>query len=256
MSNESNTNLNVVLGQLEDELRQMKTAKDQVDGMISSNSELAANLERLISSTRELMEESGSRTREASEILSKEAGRLSEKSDTIEKAATEGTEAIRKQASEAQIALEQTADSVVEKTSSAVSELAERAIASINTELDKTKVEADEAIASLDKAASDAKEGRDALLEAHESFAGECKRQNTEMKSLLDQAQKHIADIDTRIATLKEIDVEVLAKELRDLKDVEASNAADLKRQLKSIGIMVGACIVVCLIALAKLFIA
>ena len=56
MNNESKSNLNVILGQLEDELRVIKSAREQADGVVSANSELSAKLERVVVETRDLIE--------------------------------------------------------------------------------------------------------------------------------------------------------------------------------------------------------
>ena len=58
MSNEGNSNLNMILGQLEDELRAIKSAREQADGIVSANSELSSKLERVVVETRALVEKS------------------------------------------------------------------------------------------------------------------------------------------------------------------------------------------------------
>lgn len=303
MSNESNANLNAILGQLEDELLQIKSAKDQVDDMISSNTELSASLERLIGSSKGLVQQSSAQTKEAAETLSKEADRLSENREAIARASVEGVEAIDKQASSAQATLEeaantavekisfettrladsskamerastetsetiqrqaagaqatleQAANSAVDKISFEISGLTERAIKNLNTGLDKAKGEIDFAAESLNTAASDAKRDREALLKAHEAASNESKQQSAETKALLEEARRYLVEIDAKIATLKNIDIDSLIKEFEELKSVEANNTTALKKQLTTVTIMTGACIAICLATLAKLFIA
>ena len=63
MNNESKSSLNVILAQLEDELRAIKSAREQADGVVSANSELSAKLERVVVETRDLIEKSNDQTR-------------------------------------------------------------------------------------------------------------------------------------------------------------------------------------------------
>lgn len=302
MSNETGSNLNVILGQLEDELRAIKSAREQADGVVSANSELCVRLERVVAEMRGLVEESNNRTRAATESLANEVGRLSEQSEAIKKAAADSADAIAKQASDAQVALEGAADSIantlsaeterltsqlrtVEESSAKISAIVQKQAADGQATLEKAANDAigkmsdqisglaDQAISSLSEgigerrngldavaestkvAASDIKASGEALLEANEAAKSESKRQNGETRALLEDAQKHLADIDASIATLKEIDVDSLAEEVRELKAIEADNAASLKSKLMTVTVMAGASIVLCIAVLAKLFI-
>ena len=244
MVNDNSKNLNEILSQLEDELRQVKSAKDQVESMIAADSRLSDNLERFINTADEVSQRSLAQTQETTEMLSKEIDRLSEQS-----------EAIQKRATGVQAAIEQTANSAVDKASSDISELTQRAIADLDGGLEKARSDIESALESLKTATSDAADSHDALLEAHETASTENQRQNAETRALLEEAQKQLAEINTWIATLKEIDVVSLVNELEELKDVEAANAASMKKQLSTVTAMVAVCIVVCLATLAKLFI-
>lgn len=255
MSNEGNSNLNMILGQLEDELRAIKSAREQADGVVSANSELSSKLERVVVETRALVEKSNDQTRAAAESLAGEVERFSEQSEAIKKAAADGAEAIMKQASDAQAALEQASGNAVGKVSDQISGFAEKAISELSECISETKSQLDMAAESMKMAASDIKASSDALLEANESSASENRRQNEETRGLLSDAQTHLTEIDASIATLKEIDVNLLAEEIRDLKTVEANNIASLKSKLMTVTVMAGASIVLCIAILAKLFV-
>ena len=108
---------------------------------------------------------------------------------------------------------------------------------------------------STKAAASDINASGEALLEANEAAKSENKLQNEETRALLKDAQKHLTDIDANIATLKKIDVDSIAKEVRELKTIEANNAASLKSKLTTVTVMSGASIVLCIAVLMKLFI-
>ena len=313
--------LNVVLGQLEDELRQIKSAKDQVESALSTNAELSASLERLIASSKELVEESNGQTRSAVDALSKEVTELSELSKAIEQASSDGAEviriqasnaqstleetagsaiakiaseteaskegliatiatlsdqaqrmeqhsqvlekessqtvdAIRKQASDAQSALEAAASSALERSSAEIAGYTEQAVENLNNGLNEARSDIGKAAESLNEAKLGIDDSRDTLLKAHDEAMSNNRQQSSETRALLEEAQRHLVDIDARIATLKDIDIDSLVKELKELKDVEAADTAALKKQLTSITFMVGACIVICLIALVKSFIA
>lgn len=255
MSNEGNSNLNMILGQLEDELRAIKSAREQADSVVSANGELSSKLERVVVETRALVEKSNDQTRAAAESLAGEVERFSEQSEAIRKAAADGTEAIMKQASDAQAALEQASGNAVGKASDQISGFAEKAMSELSEGISEAKSQLDVAAESMKMATSGIKANSDALLKANESSASENKRQNEETRALLDDAQKHLAEIDASIATLKEIDVNLLAEEIRELKTVEANNMASLKSKLMTVTVMAGAGIVLCIAVLAKLFV-
>lgn len=161
MSNEGNSNLNVILGQLEDELRAIKSARDQADGVISANSELSSKLERVVIETRGLIEKSNDQTRAAADSLAGEVGRLSEQTDAIKRAAAEGSEAIVKQAADAQAALTETANSAAETLAAGAKRLTEHLHAmeeSSSGIVATMQAQASDAQAALGKAANDAVE--------------------------------------------------------------------------------------------------
>jgi len=253
MSNEGNSNLNVILGQLEDELRAIKSAREQADGVVSANSELSSKLERVVIETRALVEKSNDQTRAAAESLAGEVERFSEQSEAIKKAAADGAEAIMKQAADAQAVLEQASGDAVGKVSDQISGFAGQAMSELREGISETKSQLDVAAESMKTA--DIKASSDALLKANESSTSENKRQNEETRALLDDAQKHLTEIDASVATLKEIDVNLLAEEIRELKTAESNNMASLKSKLMTVTVMAGVSIVLCIAALAKLFV-
>lgn len=159
MSNEDNSNLNVILGQLEDELRAIKSAREQADDIVSANSELSSKLERVIVETRKLIKESNAQTLEAVRALSGEVGRISEQTDAIKKAATDSTEAITKQASAAQATLDKAASSVANTLSAETEGIMDRLRAMEESSRDIASViqkQASDAQASLDQTADKA----------------------------------------------------------------------------------------------------
>lgn len=255
MNNEGNSNLNVILAQLEDELRAIKSARDQADGVVSANSELSAKLERVVIETRGLIEKSNDQTRAAAEALAGEVGRLSEQTDAIKRAAGEGSEVIVKQAADAQAALGQAANDAVEKSSAQMSGLVEQAMSSLNEGIAEARGEISAAAESAKAAAAEIGANSNALLEANEASASENRRNNEETRALLEGAQRHLDEIDANIATLKEIDVSTLAEEVRELKTIETNNAAMLKSKLMTATAMAGASIVLCIAVLVKLFV-
>lgn len=339
MSKHSKSSLDVTLGQIEDELRQIQSAREQVNSVVATGSELSSSCDRLVGSLTTLMEDSSVRMKDATDALTKEAGRLSEHSTTIERMtdeSAEAVEAIRKQSTEAQAQLEQatsrsverasseisgvasqaiaafnegidtandnlstsrealdraasdvndastalqklgseTADAVrkqaadaqsamekaigaaVESTSSEISGFARQAIDDIQASLSETTEGIDSAVESLNAAAADAEKERDALLEAQSGFTDEMTRQSAETKALLQQAQELLTEIDAKIATLKEFDIEGLASNLDDLRKIESDNASSLAKQISVLTIMVGVVIIACLAILARMFMA
>lgn len=302
MSNVTDSNLNVILGQLEDELRAIKSAREQADGVVSANSELSARLERVVAETRGLVEESNNRTRDATESLANEVDRLSEQSQAIKKAAADSADAITRQASDAQATLKGTADSIastlstetkrlasqlqtveessaeisaivqkqaadgqaaleqaandaIGKMSDQMSELADQAISTLSEGIGEARGELGTVAESTKAVVSDIKASGEALLEANEAAKSENLRQNEETRALLEDAQKHLADIDASIATLKAVDVDALTEEIRGLRTEEADNVTNLKSQLNKLMIVAGSSAVLCLIILIKLFI-
>lgn len=302
MSNVTDSNLNVILGQLEDELRAIKSAREQADGVVSANSELSARLERVVAETRGLVEESNDRTRAATESLANEVDRLSEQSQAIKKAAADSADAITRQASDAQATLKGTADSIastlsaetkrlasqlqtveessaeisaivqkqaadgqaaleqaandaIGKMSDQMSELADQAISTLSEGIGEARGELCTVAESTKAVVSDIKASGEALLEANEAAKSENLRQNEETRALLEDAQKHLADIDVSIATLKAVDVDALTEEIRGLRTEEADNVTNLKSQLNKLMIVAGSSAVLCLIILIKLFI-
>lgn len=117
MCNEGNSNLNVILGQLEDELRAIKSARELADGVVSANSELSTKLERVVVGTKDLIEKTNDQTRAAAEALTDEIDRISEQTDAIKKVASESSEAIMRQSGDAQATLTKTTSSVAETLS-------------------------------------------------------------------------------------------------------------------------------------------
>ena len=173
MNNESKSNLNVILGQLEDELRAIKSAREQADGVVSANSELSAKLERVVVETRDLIEKSNDQTRTAAESLAGEVDRMSEQTDAIKKAAADGSEAIAKQAADAQAMLTGTAGSVVESLSVEAKRITEhlQAIEESSSGIAATiQTQASDAQAALGQAASDAVERASAQMSHEEKW--------------------------------------------------------------------------------------
>ena len=302
MSSKTESNLNIILGQLEDELRAIKSARMQTDDVISASSELATTLERVIAETRTLVNDSNNQTRAAADSLTSEVNRLTEQSKRIERLATDGTDAIAKQAADARTSLQDTADSIagslsdeaermtqelqamqeasaqipslvqkqaedaqsalnkatdeaVDALSDQTSRIADETITSIGRNVDKASEQLYAAVKPAEEAAASIQANGKALLEANEIAKTQNKRQNTETRALLEETQKHLAGVDAAIATLKEIDVDSLAKEIRELKTIESNNTATLKSRLTIATVMAGACIVLCIAVLARLII-
>ena len=136
-----------------------------------------------------------------------------------------------------------------------ISELANQVISNLGESIGTARDELSAAVESAKVATSDIKASSDALLETNEAAKSESKRQNEETAALLEDTQKHLADIDASIAVLKEIDVDSLAEEVRELKTVEANNVASLKSKLTTVTVMAGASIVLCIAVLAKLLV-
>lgn len=241
MSNESSEALDTILGQLEDELRSVKSARDQVDEMVS----VGENLGRLVLSSNEFVEKSGIQMRETAAELSTATERLSERSEAIERITAEGVEAISAQASNAQDALGQLAESVSAKASSDMTRLAEQSVAIFNDRVDQAVKDNGIAGEELRAAATDITRGCDALIEAHASASEEIELRLAENKELLEEARSLLSSIDERVATLEAIDVDGLVTAVAELESMEANNTAMLKKQLASMNIMIGVCIAV-----------
>lgn len=300
MSDEGSNKLNETLGQLEDELQQIKSAKEQVDEVVSASVELSEGLERLIGSTKELIQRSNDRTQEAAEALSKEAGRLAGSSNAIEKASLEAVEAVRtqassaqttledatgkavealgeqaerlekhttamelavektadtvrKQASDSQEAIEQTATKAVEQMSSDIADLMKKAVSSLNGELEDAKGNIDAAVNSLNDATANIGKGCESLAALHETVSEDNERWGSETKALIEETQRRLADVDARVSTIKEIDVDSLTLLVREVRDAEAADVDDFKKQLTTLKVMVGLCVIVCIATLVLL---
>lgn len=212
MNNESKSNLNVILGQLEDELRAIKSAREQADGVVSANSELSAKLERVVVETRDLIEKSNDQTRTAAESLAGEVDRMSEQTDAIKKAAADGSEAIAKQAADAQAMLTGTAGSVVESLSVEAKRITEhlRAIEESSSGIAATiQTQASDAQAALGQAASDAVERASAQMsglveQAMSSLNGGIDKVRGEMDTAAESVRAAATDIGERSDALLE----------------------------------------------------
>lgn len=212
MNNESKSNLNVILGQLEDELRAIKSAREQADGVVSANSELSAKLERVVVETRDLIEKSNDQTRTAAESLAGEVDRMSEQTDAIKKAAADGSEAIAKQAADAQAMLTGTAGSVVESLSVEAKRITEhlQAIEESSSGIAVTiQTQASDAQAALGQAASDAVERASAQMsglveQAMSSLNGGIDKARGEMDTAAELVRAAAKDIGERSDALLE----------------------------------------------------
>lgn len=212
MNNESKSNLNVILGQLEDELRAIKSAREQADGVVSANSELSAKLERVVVETRDLIEKSNDQTRTAAESLAGEVDRMSEQTDAIKKAAADGSEAIAKQAADAQAMLTGTAGSVVESLSVEAKRITEhlQAIEESSSGIAATiQTQASDAQAALGRAASDAVERASAQMsglveQAMSSLNGGIDKVRGEMDTAAESVRAAATDIGERSDALLE----------------------------------------------------
>ena len=325
MADVSSDGIDVTLGRLEDELLQVRSAREQVDDVVSASLELMAHVRQsttqlkqcsdaLATEASRLERSSESFTRISSETIEAVKGQAASAQATIEASAGEqlerasselsglteqaiadlnatlgsaktevGTsveslgaavtsvketandlracgaevvEAIRKQDSDSQAALQQAASTIVENVSSDIATLAKKAVEDIDAILDTTKAETDTATETLKEATSAAISRYDALLDAQEHATFELEKQSLETRKLLESARQLVSEVDGKIATLQSIDVEGLKDEVKSLKDIEADNMATLKKGLTGVYVMVGICIIVCAAILVRMFMA
>ena len=292
MSNDSSASLKNILGQLEDELSRVKSARDQVESVLTANEELKgltrqANsdskvaAEALINAASHLTGYSeaierasangvdairkqasdAQATLEAAadaavERVASQTDQLMEVSKAMERSSSETVEAVRKQASDGKVALEHAAESAVENVSSEIKGTAEQAIASLNEGISEAKRDINQAFESLEATTGELNQARGDLVESHETASAETQRQIEETKALLEAAQEQLAGIDARITELTSIDIKGLSEEIRGLREAEESSTALLQKQLRNVTATVGICIVICLALLVKLLIA
>ena len=237
MSSEASESLNVVLGQIEDELKYVKSARDQVDSVLAVNGEL-----------RQLVGQCGEELDAATEALAKEAGRLGSCSTTIEQKSAESLEAIRKQTTDAQGALERkSAESLGEirkqttDAQEALKRAADSAVEGVSAEVDRLE----EVAGRVEEAASgiaetvkrQAMDAQGALEQKSAESLGEIRKQAADAQETLKRtADSAVEGVSTEVDRFVEATERVgsMSSEIAETVRRQATDAQDTIEQAAS----------------------
>ena len=220
MSNSGSESLNVVLGQIEDELNRVRSARDQVESVLDANAAL-----------KELVGLCGEQSKSSADALVAEAGRLAGLSEMIEQAALEGVEAIKRQTSDAREAIAASSDEVAGRVSAEAERLVELA-----KEMEHSSAETSEAVRAQASQAQETLQGvaesaveraSSALSESAQKAMGCLNDGIDEAKRGLDEAKR---GVDTALESLGE-SASALDQSRLSLVEAHESASSELMRQ-------------------------
>lgn len=246
--------LDEIVGGIEDELRQIKAAREQVEVVLGVSNSLSDSLQNLANSSENLVRASSEETRQAAASIKERAAALSDEMAALKSFAAEAEAAISGQARSASEAVEEAAETIAKSAVSTIEKTAIRGIESIAGSSAKVQDGLQTAESLLSDISKRAEDSSLALLKASEKATDASKDLIKQTRVLLDDAKEQLDKIESDVVLIKAIDYEGIKKTVEELKEEQERQLQMQKKRFVDLYVLAGICIAVGLLTLVKLF--
>ena len=230
MSYNQITEMSKVIGQIEDELRDIKSAKEQAEAVIGSNKALSDSLQALFDSSSNVAKALENNAQQIIAEINNKIEKLNIQASDIESYAQQGVSKISEPSALAQSKLEDELGNLVQKLLGTISTSTNQSLEAIGNELAGYRVLVNEAAKKFTDSTSDA--------------IAKQERQIAEMGKLVACIQERQYALDSKIEELRQLDIARLFDEISDIRRIESENATATKKWRVVELIAFGGCIV------------
>ncbi|MEN1760411.1 hypothetical protein [Anoxynatronum sibiricum] len=221
MSNNQIIEMSKVIGQIEDELRDIKSAKEQAEAVVGSNKALSDSLQALFETANNVAKVLETNTRQIIADISNKLELLNIQASDIDKYARQGVIKISEQSTLAQSKMEEELGNLVQKLIGTISTSTNQSLEAVGNELAEHRVLVHEAAKKLTDSTSD-------VIVKQEG-------QITEIGNLVACIQERQYVLDSKIEELRQLDIMRLFDEISESRRIESDNAAANKDWTNSI---------------------
>jgi chromosome segregation ATPase len=240
MSNNQITEMSKVIGQIEDELRDIQSAREQIESVIGANEALSNSLNALFESARSVVTVTEANAKRIIAEISSKVETLNTQAIDIDSHAQQGISKLSEQAVSAQSKFESELTILTQQLMETVSSSTSQSLESVKNGLNEYRVSIDETTQKLTDTAS--------------SFLAKQENHVFEIVKLVDTVQESQQVLNQKIDELKQLDVMRLIDEMQEIRKTELETATAAKKwktiELGSFGV----CIVIGLILLVRVF--
>jgi len=241
MSENKVMEMSKIIGQIEDELRGIKSAKEQAESVVDSNKALSDSLQALFNSASNMARSLENNTQQIIAEINSKIEMLNIQASDIENYVQQGVSKIGEQSALAQSKLEDELGNLVQKLIRTISTSANESLEVVGNELAEYRVLVDGTAKKLTDSTSDA------IAKQEEQIA--------EIGKLVAGIQERQYAIDSKIEELRQLDIVRLLVEISEIRRIESDNATATKRwRLVELGAF-GVCILLGIAILIKLLV-
>lgn len=230
-----------VIGQIEDELRDIKSAKEQAEAVIGSNKALSDSLQTLFDSASNVAKLLENNALQIIAEITNKVEMLNIKASDIDSYAQQGVSKISEQSASAQAKLEDELGNLVQQLMDTISASTNQSIGAVGNELAGYRVLVHEATKKFTDSISDAIAKQEGQIAEIEKFAADI--------------QERQYAIDSKIEELRQLDIVRLFDEISEIRRIESENVTNTKKwrvvELSAFGV----CIVLGISILIRLLI-
>lgn len=241
MSNNQVMEMSKVIGQIEDELRGIKSAKEQAEAVIGSNKALSDSLQALFDSASNVAKVLENNALQIIADITNKVEILNIKATDIDSYAQQGVSKISEQSALAQAKLEDELGNLVQQLMGTISASTNQSIDAVGNELAGYRVLVHEAAKKFTDSTSDAIAKQEGQI--------------AEIGKLVACIQERQYAIDSKIEELRQLDIVRLFNEISEIHRIESENATSTKKwrvvELSAFGV----CIVLGVAILIKLLV-
>jgi hypothetical protein len=241
MSNNQITEMSKVIGQIEDELRGIKSAKEQAEAVIGSNKALSDSLQALFDSASNVVKVLENNAFQIIVDITNKVEMLNIKASDIDSYAQQSVSKISEQSASAQAKLEDELGNLVKQLMDTISASTNQSIGAVGNELTQYRVLVHDATKKFTDSSSNA------ITKQEGQIAG--------IGKLVACIQERQNFLETKIDELRQLDTVRLFDEISEIRRIESENLTAAKKwrviELNAFGI----CIVLGIAILIRLFV-
>ena len=241
MSYNQITDMSKVIGQIEDELRDIKSAKEQAEAVIGSNKALSDSLQSLFDSSSNVAKVLENNVQQIIAEINNKIELLNIQAADIESYAQQGMSKISEQSSLAQTKLEDELGNLTHKLTDIISSSTNQSIEAIGNELAGYPVLIHEATKKYTDSTSDAIAKQEGQI--------------AEISKLVTCIEEKQHALDSKIEELRQLDILRLLDEISEIHRIESETVTATKKwrvvEIRALGV----CIVLGIVILIKLLV-
>jgi len=216
MSDNKIMQMSKIIGQIEDELHDIKSAKEQAEAVISSNKVLSDSLQVLFESASNVTKALENNTQQIIIDINNKIKMLNIQASDIDRYARQGVSKISEQSALAQSKLEDELGNLVHKLTGTISTSTNRSLEAVGNELAGYRILVHEAARKFTDSTSDANAKQEGYI--------------IEIGKLVACIQERQYALDTKIEELRQLDIVCLLGEISEIRRIESESATATKK--------------------------